>query len=278
MGKIWMPGGGGGADLDVVTAGTEDVLAGKVIVGKAGEPLTGTMVNRGAVSQALGVNGIYTIPEGYHNGSGKVMQNIPIQGADITGTDRALSQGMSNWAGTINLKVRNGHYLNGVNWIQQNVPEYQPWNIKKGVNIGGVVGTFEGYVPTSTDIYLRGNNVMGISAYANGGAAPAGAFVFESGQITVSKQVVYDRWLGIYLNLTGYSYVNAEIYRPDGSGTFRICVSSSNNGIYVYDNAELQNYSASANVVSLNVSALNASRWTKFSSDARFFIYRLWLS
>ncbi len=32
-----MPGGGGGADLDVVTAGKPDVLAGKVIVDKAGE-------------------------------------------------------------------------------------------------------------------------------------------------------------------------------------------------------------------------------------------------
>ncbi len=30
-----MPGGGGGADLDVVTAGKPDVLAGKVIVDKA---------------------------------------------------------------------------------------------------------------------------------------------------------------------------------------------------------------------------------------------------
>ena len=41
MGKILMPGGGGGADLDVITAGAEDVLAGKVIVDKNGEPLTG---------------------------------------------------------------------------------------------------------------------------------------------------------------------------------------------------------------------------------------------
>ena len=77
---IIMCGGGRGADLDVVTAGRPDVLAGKVIVDKDGEPLTGTMVNRGAVSQALGVNGTYTIPEGYHNGSGKVTQSIATMG------------------------------------------------------------------------------------------------------------------------------------------------------------------------------------------------------
>lgn len=199
MGKIWMPGGGGGADLDVVTAGKPDVLAGKVIVDKDGEPLNGTMVNRGAVSQALGVNGTYIIPEGYHNGSGKVMQNIPIQGADITGTDRAWSQGMSNWAGTINLKVRNGHYLNGVNWIQQDVPEYQPWNIKKGVNIGGVVGTFEGYVPTSTDLYYRGNNIIGWTS--------GGGWSFQAGQISVSG--ADNAGKGTF-NMVGKSYLNIE--------------------------------------------------------------------
>lgn len=43
MGRIWMPGGGGGADLDVVTAEAKDVLAGKVIVDKDGNPLSGTM-------------------------------------------------------------------------------------------------------------------------------------------------------------------------------------------------------------------------------------------
>lgn len=45
MGRIWMPGGGGGADLDVVTAGANNVEAGKVIVGPDGEPLTGVLPN-----------------------------------------------------------------------------------------------------------------------------------------------------------------------------------------------------------------------------------------
>lgn len=103
MGKIWIPGGGGGgADLDVVTAAADDVLSGKVIVGPDGEPLTGTlalsgtagaghvlsgqtfyntnakskqtgsMTNRGAWTGTCGTNGSVTIPAGYHNGSGKV--------------------------------------------------------------------------------------------------------------------------------------------------------------------------------------------------------------
>ena len=79
MGKIYMTGGGGSADLDVVTAGAGDVLAGKVIVDKDGNPLTGTMANRGAVNQSLAINGSYTIPQGYHSGSGKVSQSVPTQ-------------------------------------------------------------------------------------------------------------------------------------------------------------------------------------------------------
>ena len=42
--------GGGSADLDVVTAGSSDVLAGKVIVGPDGEPMTGTLALSGDAS------------------------------------------------------------------------------------------------------------------------------------------------------------------------------------------------------------------------------------
>ena len=73
MGKILMPGGGGGADLDVITAGAEDVLAGKVIVDKNGEPLTGTMADQGNWNfSELAAGSAVTIPEGKHGGGGKV--------------------------------------------------------------------------------------------------------------------------------------------------------------------------------------------------------------
>uniref|UniRef100_UPI0006D0D6C5 hypothetical protein n=1 Tax=Clostridium sp. NkU-1 TaxID=1095009 RepID=UPI0006D0D6C5 len=167
MGKIWMPGGGGGADLDVVTARASDVLADKVIVDKEGEPLTGTMPNRGTgyhgMGSGLNTQGLYYyIGPGYYYESPTnnpwvymtrsevaatlgiepwkmrgdvnvcgVQGSIPMQGADVSGTDRAWATSMSNWAGTVNLGVRNGHYLNGVNWIQANIPEYQHGILKK---------------------------------------------------------------------------------------------------------------------------------------------------
>ena len=48
MSEIRIPlSSGGGVDLDVITAGADDVLAPKVIVGSDGEPLTGTLALSG---------------------------------------------------------------------------------------------------------------------------------------------------------------------------------------------------------------------------------------
>ena len=48
-----------------------DVLSGKTFSNDDGEA-TGTMINNGAVSTTITQGGSYTIPAGYHNGSGKV--------------------------------------------------------------------------------------------------------------------------------------------------------------------------------------------------------------
>lgn len=128
MGRIWMPGGGGGADLDVVTAAAGDILNGKVIVGADGEPLvgslvltgnaadsqvlsgktyystdaktkrTGTMTNQGAKTSALNCGGSYTIPAGYHNGSGKVTANsLASQTGGATAADGDVFSGKTYW-------------------------------------------------------------------------------------------------------------------------------------------------------------------------------------
>lgn len=48
-----------------------DVLSGKTFTNDNGSQ-TGTMVNNGAVSQTLAPGQSYTIPEGYHNGTGVI--------------------------------------------------------------------------------------------------------------------------------------------------------------------------------------------------------------
>ena len=60
-------------NVSSVTAAAANVLVGKVFVTADGTVTTGTMANNGAVSQTLsGTTVSYTIPAGYHNGSGKV--------------------------------------------------------------------------------------------------------------------------------------------------------------------------------------------------------------
>lgn len=60
-------------DTSSVTASAGDVLTGKVYVTAAGVVTPGEMVNNGAVDKTLDATSItYTIPKGYHSGSGKV--------------------------------------------------------------------------------------------------------------------------------------------------------------------------------------------------------------
>lgn len=62
-------------NVSSVNAAAGDVLAGKVIVDSTGAAVTGTMTNNGAVSRTLDAtsnNQSYTVPQGYHNGSGSV--------------------------------------------------------------------------------------------------------------------------------------------------------------------------------------------------------------
>lgn len=60
------------ADTSDATAVAAEILSNKTAY-KNGEKLTGTMPNRGAVTGAIStVAGEYTVPQGYHDGSGKV--------------------------------------------------------------------------------------------------------------------------------------------------------------------------------------------------------------
>lgn len=232
---IWLP-GGGGADLDVVTADAGDVLAGKVIVGPDGEPLTGTlalsgnasdgqvlsgqtyyntdtktkrtgtMPNRGAVNQSLAINGSYTIPAGYHNGSGKVTQNIPTKGAQ------------TYTPGTANQTIAAGQYLTGAQTIKGE-PNLKPENIKKGVSIMGIIGTWEGIVSNPYYLWNRGS--------------------FKNGQSITGGQIsgAYIRANNTYFNnlvdLTNHKYlkfvVQADQTRGDQLDALRIYITTATN-------------------------------------------------
>lgn len=75
-------------DVSSVTATATDVLANKVFVASDGSVTPGTMPNNGAVSKTLdATTKSYTIPKGYHNGSGSV--SVDAEEKSVTPTKSA---------------------------------------------------------------------------------------------------------------------------------------------------------------------------------------------
>jgi hypothetical protein len=177
-----------------------NIKAGVKVGGKKAS-LTGTFTSDANAQSSHILSG----RSAYVNGV-KVNGTMPIQNAETDG-DRVWATTASNWAGTFNVGVRNGYYLNGVNWVRYDVPTYRPENIKKGVNIGGVIGTWEGWVPQPTDLYYRGNNIANLSLNYSG----VGKATFESGGIRVEKASSY-LYTSTPFNFERYNYINIEIY------------------------------------------------------------------
>lgn len=183
---------GGGVDLDTVTASAADVVAPKVIVGPDGEPVTGTMVDRGNWnSTELAAGASVTIPAGRHGGGGKVAAKSLAAQTVGTATNGDIITGKTAWVngarvqGSIadyrrtitkidairiqsnRLEVAVAAGVHGYSWAN-NGYEYMDFSqvasalgltadkIKKGVTVCGVKGTFSGLVPDSADIYNQG--------------------------------------------------------------------------------------------------------------------------
>ena len=91
-------------NVSAVNAAAGDVLAGKVIVDATGASVTGTMTNNGAVSKTLDAtsgNQTYTVPKGYHSGSGTVSIVLETK----TATPTTESQDITPTSGKVLSKV-----------------------------------------------------------------------------------------------------------------------------------------------------------------------------
>ena len=86
-------------DVTSVDATAGDVLTGKTIVDATGKVVEGAMVNNGAKTSELSAGGSYTIPAGYHNGSGKITAKSLASQTAGTAAAAEILAGETAWVG-----------------------------------------------------------------------------------------------------------------------------------------------------------------------------------
>lgn len=194
MGQILMTGGGGGIDLDAITAVADDVLAGKIIVDQNGDPLTGTLTLSGDAGAADVLSGktfyttdaknrqtgtMGTMGGGTYTPS-SVWQTISCNGKKMTGDISIVGDGNLN-AG----------------------------NIRSGVSIFGVSGGVHQYAVWEGSVATSG---YGIFTYSGNNGSTYLPYLAISGFWFTPLTVSAYAWIGSSRSFTGYDGYN---YMPD---------------------------------------------------------------
>ena len=212
------------ADIDsavaaamVGTATAADVLAPKTFTNSTTSGEVGTMVNNGAVSKTLDAttgNQSYTVPQGYHNGSGTV--NIVLEEKSATPT--TSSQNITPTNGKVLSKVTVGavslsgnaqqsHVLNGETYYTTSLTKQTgTMTDRSGWATTGSAGGYT-YIPEG---YHNGNGyVYSPAASANiqdtksaGTLTPSASWSSSTtGSLTISKDSSYDGMKNATFNL-----------------------------------------------------------------------------
>ena len=79
------------------------VLSGYTFANASSHYVTGTMPNNGAKTASLNCGGSYTIPAGYHNGSGKVTANSLASQTSANATAQNISSGKTAWVNGVKI-------------------------------------------------------------------------------------------------------------------------------------------------------------------------------
>ena len=125
--------------VDDVSFSASDLLTGKSANDSNGEKVNGTMPNNGAKTASLNCGGSYTIPKGYHNGSGKVTANSLSSQTSANATAKDIIKGKTAWV--------NGSKLTGTATIQSLGG--------KGYSEGTTSGTNGNSIPINLNFYPR---------------------------------------------------------------------------------------------------------------------------
>ena len=220
---------------------------------------TAISADQSAVASAAGVNGA-VIRAGY-DVLGVAGQIQSLAGADITPQTYAQTIAAAGKFGAGNHNIR-GVPLPPANAIKKG---YRYW-----IGSNYVDGTFEGYVPMPTDLYVRGNNIVGFSKY-EGYDLPN----FDSGQLTF---VTNYGGMQAPFDFTRYTRVNFEIHKTAKQANSYISIRDLNNKV-VYAKVVLDNTLNVTQTVSiaLNTLAINSFFGFEFASW-RGAVYHIWAS
>ena len=130
------------------------------------------VINCGAVSQVLNCGGSYTIPQGYHNGSGKVMVNSLASQTDANASAAQILSGFTAWIkgnkvtgsmpnrGALNWSGSNTTYGVPAGYYSGGTLDSRP-SYNNGYNAG--VAVADGRVNTGSASYTSGYNA-GVNA------------------------------------------------------------------------------------------------------------------
>lgn len=223
-------------DFSGITAAAEDILAGKKSVDATGAEITGTMTNRGAWTSTKTSNGSVTIPEGYHNGSGKVTVNVSTSTATgaldtpsinfdtttgkFTATSKVKTSGYISTSETKTASYTITRYLGG---------EYTPTKASRTVSLAGKYCT--------GDVVIKGDNNLvpeniksGVSIFGVEGTLKTGANAISittnrSWNSTVDSSYDYHRIAYFSIAMSNVKYV--------------MCMATSTSG--TYDSSNVSN-------------------------------------
>lgn len=154
---------GGGAAVGDATAA--DVLTGKTFSGAVGSGVSGTMPNNGAVSQTIGAGESYTIPAGYHNGSGTVTASAPT----LTEIDAKNSANKPNLITTTTTGEGVHRFVLVIATVNTNITSTDPSDIHIKFNNVAVTPTQLTFVDESAhDLYVATFEVTGAGSVEAG--------------------------------------------------------------------------------------------------------------
>lgn len=205
-------------DVTDVTAVAGDVLATKVFVTSTGAVTTGTMQNRGAISATLNTSTTsYTVPSGYHNGSGTVSITTETKSATPSTSSQTIEPTDGKVLSSVTVNPIPSQYgdASGVN---VSASDLRSGKTAIGYNSAtGSAVTVSGSVPTKTsaDMYIDTATVSVVGKMTINANIPSGG-LGESKTINETFYCCGLEYSGIRILQSTTAYRSLNIYYITG--------------------------------------------------------------